>query len=100
MSFRNMFKSMIDQNATLPKVQKMQYLISALKGEAREVINFLEASEENYIEAWEMLLMRYDDPVLIIQKHIRALFELPAMVMESHSALQLLEIISLLKKSD
>ncbi|XP_018394988.1 PREDICTED: uncharacterized protein LOC108773621 [Cyphomyrmex costatus] len=88
MLFRNMFKSMIDQNAALPKVQKMQYLISALKDEAREVISSLEASEENYIEAWEMLRMRYDDPALIIQKHIRALFELPAMVKESHSALR------------
>jgi len=67
--FRNMFRSMIDQNPALPHIQKMQYLISALKGEARDVIGSLEVSEENYVEAWEMLKERYDDSGLIIQKH-------------------------------
>jgi len=38
--FRSMFRSMIDQNAAL---QKMQYLIASLKGEARDVIDPLES---------------------------------------------------------
>ncbi|XP_025995820.2 uncharacterized protein LOC105202869 [Solenopsis invicta] len=84
MPFRNMFQSMIDNNTSLPKVQKMQYLISALRGEARDVVGSLEVAEENYIEAWEMLKERYDDPGLIIQKHIRALFDVPTIVKENH----------------
>lgn len=32
MPFRNMFTSMIDQNVMLPSVQKMKYLLAALKG--------------------------------------------------------------------
>jgi len=63
--FRNMFQSMIDNNTSLPNIQKMQYLISSLKGEARDVIGLLEVSDENYIEAWEMLKDRYDDSGLI-----------------------------------
>lgn len=88
MQFRNMFSSMIDQNATLPNIQKMQYLISALKGEAREVISSIEISEENYIEAWNMLKERYDDTSLIIQRHIRALFEMPVIHKENHLLLR------------
>lgn len=60
-SFRNMFQSMIHQNASLPPVQKMQYLILALKGEAYDIFSSLEASADNYHEAWEMLKERYDD---------------------------------------
>jgi len=86
--FRNMFQSMIDQNAALPDAQKMQYLISSLKGEARDVIGSLEVSNENYAEAWGMLRERYDDSTLIIQKHIRALFEMPAIVKENYLLLR------------
>ncbi|XP_071648481.1 uncharacterized protein [Temnothorax longispinosus] len=77
--FRNMFQSMINQNATLLNIQKMQYLLAALKGEARDVIGSLEVLDENYIKAWEMLKKRYDDSGYIVQKHIKALFEIPCL---------------------
>jgi len=94
MPFRNMFQSMIDQNPALPNIQKMQYLILALKGEARDVIGSLEVSEENYAEAWAMLKERYDDSGLIIQKHVKALFEIPVMIKENHLSLRrLLDIV-------
>ncbi|XP_011169783.2 uncharacterized protein LOC105202801 [Solenopsis invicta] len=86
--FRNMFQTMIHQNATLPNVQKMQYLIVSLKGEARDMVGSLEVSDENYSEAWEMLKERYDDTGLIIQKHIKALFEVPVIVKENHVLLR------------
>jgi len=57
---------MINQNATLPETQKMQYLISSLKGEARDIIGSLEVSNENYAEVWGMLREKYDDSILII----------------------------------
>lgn len=37
-----------------------------------------------------MLKNRYDDPGLIIQKHVRALFEQPAITKENHIALRML----------
>lgn len=86
--FRNMFQSMIDHNNALPKIQKMQYLLSALKGEAQDVIGSLEVSEENYTEAWEILKERYDDSGLIIQKHIKALFEISIITKENHVLLR------------
>lgn len=86
--FRNMFQSMIHNNAVLPNIQKMQYLISALNGEALDVISSLEVADENYIEAWEMLKERYDDTSSIIQKHVKALFEIPVMGKENHSLIR------------
>lgn len=85
--FRNMFTSMIDKNPALPAVQKMYYLISTLEGKARDVVGLLDTSEENYIKAWKLLKERYDDPRLIIQKHIKALFELPVLGKQNHVAL-------------
>lgn len=69
-SFRNIFRSMIDQNIILPAVQKMQYLLTSLKGEAYDVVSSLEATAENYEVAWLLLNERYDDPGVIIGKHI------------------------------
>ncbi|XP_077260839.1 uncharacterized protein LOC143896721 [Temnothorax americanus] len=79
---------MIEQNAVVPDVQKMQYLMSSLKGEAHDVVSSLEASAENYREAWTMLMERYDDPGLIIGRHVKALFELPAMIKDNHVILR------------
>lgn len=63
----------------------MQYLVSALKGEAYDVISSLEASAENFREAWQMLIERYDDQGLIIGKHVKALFDLPIMSKNNHT---------------
>ncbi|XP_018373384.1 PREDICTED: uncharacterized protein LOC108767792, partial [Trachymyrmex cornetzi] len=87
-AFHNMFHSMIHQNAALPDVQKMQYLVSALKDEAYDIISSLEPSAENYREAWQMLIERYDDPGFIISKHVKALFELPHMNKDNHAVLR------------
>jgi len=45
-------------------------------------------SAANYDEAWQMLTVRYDNKRLIIQKHIKAIFELPAITKENHVALR------------
>ncbi|XP_071642775.1 uncharacterized protein [Temnothorax longispinosus] len=87
-SFKNIFTTMIHEHPTLPRVQKMQYLIAALKGEAHDVISSFETSDDNYDEAWSTLKERYDDESLIIQKHIRALFSQPSMVKENHQSLR------------
>jgi len=63
-----------------------------MSGDTKEVISSLEASDEDYPKAWEMLKERYDDDSLIIQKHVRALFEQPVLLKENHLELwQLLD---------
>jgi len=62
--------------------------MSALTGNAKEVISFLEASDEDYSETWEMLKERYNNDSLIIQKHVRALFEQPVLLKKNHLKLR------------
>lgn len=87
-SYRNMFHSMTKQNTILSDVQKIRYLLSSFKGEAFDVISSLEASAENYREAWQMLKDRYDNLSLIVGKHVKALFELLVMNRDNHATLR------------
>lgn len=86
--FHDMFHSLIHRDLSITEIQKFHYLKSSLKGEAAEIIQSLEVSSENYNEAWQMLNRRYDNKRLIIQKHIKALFELQSISKENHTGLR------------
>jgi len=86
--FYDTFQSLIHNNQAISGIQKFHYLKSALKGEAAEVVQSLEITTNNYLEAWQMLKNRYDDKWLIIQKYIKAIFELPHISKENHTKLR------------
>lgn len=93
--FRDTFYSMIHENTALPMIQKMHYLKAALRNKAADVISALEMSAENYLEALAMLDERYDNQRVIVQKHIKAMFEHPILHKENHADLrQLLDTVS------
>ncbi|XP_071052910.1 uncharacterized protein [Onthophagus taurus] len=86
--FSDTFKSLTDENDQLNKTQKFYYLRSCLKGEAAQVINALEASDANYLVAWELLRNRYENKRIIVHTYVREMFELNALNQESHTHLR------------
>ncbi|XP_018407682.1 PREDICTED: uncharacterized protein LOC108783580 [Cyphomyrmex costatus] len=86
--FHDTFQSLIHRDRSITEIQKFHYLKAALKGKAAELIQSLEMSADNYEQAWQMLIKRYDNKRLIIQKHLRALFELPTISKENFAALR------------
>jgi len=78
MLFKDSFTSVIDQNVSLTPIQKFQYLRSALKGDALQVIECLNTSAENYYIAWDLIKRRYDNRRLIVNTHVQQLLSLPA----------------------
>lgn len=56
--------------------------------EAAQVIQSLETSSQNYDIALVLLIERYDNRRIIIQSHIRALFELPVIQKDSSTQLR------------
>lgn len=88
LGFYDNFKSIVHENVNLTPVQKLQYLRSSLTDEAAYVIQALETSPQNYEIAWGLLTERYDNKRVIIQSHVRALFELPAITKESSAQLR------------
>lgn len=73
--FRDTFDVLINQS-NLKNIQKFKYLKSCLKGCALEVIGALEFSNENYDLAWKLLCERYNNPRIIVNNHLKALFNI------------------------
>jgi len=73
-SFRDMFESAINQNSTVPKVQKLVYLKSLLRGEASRQIQSLILSDANFDTAWNLLHDRYQNEREILFSVLKRLF--------------------------
>lgn len=87
-TFYDTFEKLINANSNLSEIQKFHYLKSSLKGDAAGVVKTFEITTENYKEAWELLIERYDNRRHIVQSHIRSIFELPTLSKENHTQLR------------
>jgi len=86
--FQDLFESLIASNVTIPAVQKLHYLRTALIGEAAKVIASLDITNRNYEVAWNFLKQRFENKKLIVQHLIHVLANLPYIVKESHIELR------------
>lgn len=76
-AFRDQFTSLIINNADLLDVNRLQYLISCVKGEASDVIRNLTLTDSNFKVAWTLLKSRYDNQRRLVHEHIHVLITLP-----------------------
>lgn len=67
---------MFHDNYSLSVVQRLHYLKSCLSGTAAEVIKTIPTTDGNYRIAFDTLVQRYENKSLIIQSHIRSLFQI------------------------
>ncbi|KAJ8961472.1 hypothetical protein NQ318_014720 [Aromia moschata] len=74
--FKDTFNSIVHANKAISDVQKFHYLRSCLKGEATDLIKSL--------GAWQLINDRYENKNLLVNNHVKALFNLPAVSKESH----------------
>lgn len=88
--FRDSFTSLIHDNNVLSNVQKFHYLRLSLQGIAAETLRSLEISDANYNVAWNLLQERFENKQLLVNNHIKSLFNLPMLTKESYSGLRLL----------
>lgn len=71
--FSDSFRSIIHDKPLLSNIEKFQYLISSISGDAAKIIESIELTSHNYRTAWELLQQRYDDPKTL-KKKTRAMF--------------------------
>ncbi|UYV64948.1 hypothetical protein LAZ67_3002546 [Cordylochernes scorpioides] len=83
LSFKEIFIRSIDQNPTLGNFQKLQYLNSALKGNAARLIRAFDISDENYPIDWQTLVNRFDKKSELAFKQIQNLYDLKNVKQES-----------------
>ncbi|XP_058840879.1 uncharacterized protein LOC131696352 [Topomyia yanbarensis] len=89
-SFRDNFLSMIHCNDDIPTVNKLQYLLQALEGEAKKPFETVDVQSDNYASTWDALMKRYDNKRFLKKELFRGLFELPPMKRESAQELNAL----------
>ena len=78
-SFRDAFTNLVHKNDAMPATEKFYRLKQSLQGDLINLLDGLDASEENYKVAWDLISQRCDKPRKIIQSHLKQILELPAM---------------------
>ncbi|XP_055597175.1 uncharacterized protein LOC129747155 [Uranotaenia lowii] len=82
-SFRDNFLSMIHCNEDIPIVNKLQYLLQSLEGEARKPFESVDIQADNYSSTWDALKKRYDNKRFLRKELFRGLYNLPPIQHES-----------------
>ena len=88
---------MIDANPYLAPIQKMQYLFSYVQGDARETIDHIVPTNDNYFIALDILRRRYNNEKKICDEYVGKILDLPRM--ESRFAAGILNIYNVLTMS-
>lgn len=87
-SFFDTFNALIDKNENLSEVQKLHYLKASLVYDAAKVLSNLELTSTNYKIAIDLLKEQYENTRLIVQNHIKCLFDLPQLQKDSPAILK------------
>ena len=74
--FYDSFSCAVDQNNSLSDVEKMNYLVNLLGGEAALCVKGLQLSNANYLVALNMLKERYGDDQVLISSFMNKLLNL------------------------
>ena len=89
LTFWDTFKASIHDSTELSDVVKFSYLVSLLRGSAKEAIAGLSLTSANYKDAVDILTKRFGDQTQIKAKHMDALMSLePVMSLQNLIALR------------
>ncbi|XP_022816835.1 uncharacterized protein LOC111349816 [Spodoptera litura] len=73
-AYQDLFTSLVHDNQTLTKVQKLHYLKSSLTGEALSLLKHVQVTEVNYEESFRMLKARFGNKPIIVNSILKRLF--------------------------
>ncbi|XP_077282625.1 uncharacterized protein LOC143908736 [Temnothorax americanus] len=91
-SFIALYNISIHENRNVPTIEKYQYLISCLKGEALNVVKNIPLSADNYAIAYDALILRYQNKRDLADYHVDLM--LKAQPLKSESAVPLRTLLS------
>lgn len=84
-SFCDLFTTLVLEVPGIKDSLKLYYLKSCLIEGAADIIKDVKATNANFASTWRALKNRYDNPRLIINKHLTAFIAIPQMKKESAS---------------
>lgn len=88
LNFKDLYVATVHNNQSLAEVQKFQYLVGLLAGEAASLIKHIPISDATYEEAWSKLNNRYDNKRQIVTSLIKTFLEQPVITYSSFSKLR------------
>ncbi|XP_036140869.1 uncharacterized protein LOC118644969 [Monomorium pharaonis] len=86
-SFRDLFLSIMRQDASTSSVEKLHYLKTCLKGEAALLIRNVPTTAENFERAWNTLVRRFENKRLLVRSFLSEFLALHRIKGESASEL-------------
>lgn len=86
--FADLFKFLVIDNKSMTNIEKLMHLKSCLLSEAATVLANITSRENNFNLAWNILKNQYDNPKLLIETHVKALFALPKISSENANSLR------------
>lgn len=87
-TFYDMHTSIIHKNTALSNVEKFHYLKTSLTGDAAVYLRNYSTTEQNYLEAWNQLIKRYNNKKYNCNTVIKTLLSQKRMSHESSSAIR------------
>lgn len=88
LQFRDTYESLIHTNASLSEIQKFHYLRAYLGSTVLDIIASLEFCSSNYETAWKLICDRFNNSRMLIQNHVKSLFNFSKIRVESAAALR------------
>lgn len=86
--FRDAFRALVHDNTQLSDIERFIHLKNALNKDANKLLEQIEISADNYHDAWQLLVDRYENKNLMIHNHLKSLFEYPHLIKENYSDLR------------
>jgi len=80
---QNSFNNLIGAQTDLSDIDKLQYLKSALVGNAANKLRIFEIDGLNYIKAWELLERSYEVKRILITRYLSMILTLPTIEREN-----------------
>lgn len=90
-TFQDLFTSIVHNNSSLSNVQKLHYLKTSISGEAEAILKHVQVTENNYMQAWDILRKRYGNKRIIVNSILKRL--LTQKKLNSQSASQLKSLL-------
>ncbi|XP_071577737.1 uncharacterized protein [Temnothorax nylanderi] len=87
-SFIALYNTSIHENRQLSAIEKYQYLLASLKGEALNVIKNLPFSSDHYMTAYDSLLSRYRNKRKLADYYLNSMLDSKPLKTESAEALR------------
>ncbi|XP_043502762.1 uncharacterized protein LOC122524512 [Polistes fuscatus] len=87
-SFHDTFISLVHNDPNIDNIKKFHYLKSCLTAESSNIIDSIPVTADNYESAWKSLVDRYNNKKLLVNYHLKGLFDLPSLRSENCSELR------------